>query len=650
MKKILLSLAALVGFTTMAHAEGTTLVMSSFYSISATATAPDSQTSGDYTIAVAKNSGSTAPSCNKAGDLRLYAKNTITISTTGDAMTSLVFTLSTQGKTQLATITADAGTVATQASGDTTVSWSGEATSVTFTVGDTNDFGSSTSKTAGQFDIDKIDINGGGEVPAVETVKVENIAAFLANPTTTDTYEFTNPVTVVYQYNTTTSSGYANNNLYIQDATGGLLVYGDINQTYNPGDVIPAGFTGKYTLYNGGAELTSGANFAAASGTAEVSATSYAVEDLSSEQNNLYVYVAGVEIVAGESDGSYTIKQDGSELGMYNKFGIEINADTNCNVWGVINYYEKDDTYSLQLYPIKIENASGETKLSAGLSFPEASYTVNLGESFTAPELTKATDAAVTYASSNEEVATVDASTGAVTVLAAGTTTISAVAEANDNYYGGSASYTLTVTNNVTVYKANTVADGKYAFWFENGVATPISESYTYGYCYLESVEVANDSFATDGANLFTFTSTDNGWTILDSTNRYLGMDATHSGSFNVYDSVDADGANCYWNISFDGDNAIIENTAREGYCIAYVAYTSGTTTKHEMVPVNSEKSTTYPVLYSATNAAGLNAVAVDANDAAVEYFNLQGMRVANPQGGIFIRRQGNKVSKVVIR
>ena len=37
-------------------------------------------------------------------------------------------------------------------------------------------------------------------------------------------------------------------------------------------------------------------------------------------------------------------------------------------------------------------------------------------------------------------------------------------------------------------------------------------------------------------------------------------------------------------------------------------------------------------------------------NDAPVEYFNLQGVRVENPVNGLFIRRQGTKVSKVVIR
>lgn len=35
--------------------------------------------------------------------------------------------------------------------------------------------------------------------------------------------------------------------------------------------------------------------------------------------------------------------------------------------------------------------------------------------------------------------------------------------------------------------------------------------------------------------------------------------------------------------------------------------------------------------------------------DAPVEYYNLQGVRVENPAGGLFIRRQGNKVEKVIL-
>ena len=47
---------------------------------------------------------------------------------------------------------------------------------------------------------------------------------------------------------------------------------------------------------------------------------------------------------------------------------------------------------------------------------------------------------------------------------------------------------------------------------------------------------------------------------------------------------------------------------------------------------------------------AGVDNVAVKDADAPVEYYNLSGVRVANPANGIYIVKQGNKVSKTVIR
>jgi len=46
----------------------------------------------------------------------------------------------------------------------------------------------------------------------------------------------------------------------------------------------------------------------------------------------------------------------------------------------------------------------------------------------------------------------------------------------------------------------------------------------------------------------------------------------------------------------------------------------------------------------------GIDDIGSDTNDMPVEYYNLNGMRVDNPANGIFIRRQGNKVSKIYIR
>lgn len=46
----------------------------------------------------------------------------------------------------------------------------------------------------------------------------------------------------------------------------------------------------------------------------------------------------------------------------------------------------------------------------------------------------------------------------------------------------------------------------------------------------------------------------------------------------------------------------------------------------------------------------GINNIVTEDVNAPVEYFNLQGVRVANPDSGLYIRRQGNKVTKVLVK
>lgn len=81
------------------------------------------------------------------------------------------------------------------------------------------------------------------------------------------------------------------------------------------------------------------------------------------------------------------------------------------------------------------------------LSFPSEEYEANLYTGFTAPTLTNKGDGAVTYTSSDETVATVNANMGAVTLVGAGITTIKAVSAKTDNYKTGNASYTLKVVD-----------------------------------------------------------------------------------------------------------------------------------------------------------------------------------------------------------
>lgn len=101
----------------------------------------------------------------------------------------------------------------------------------------------------------------------------------------------------------------------------------------------------------------------------------------------------------------------------------------------------------------KTSTASYEiiVKGAPALSFPETSYTVEMGDAFSEPTLQGLpTDVTAKYSSSNADVATVDESTGKVQIVGVGTTTIKAVSEAKDVYEAAEASYELTVKSATT--------------------------------------------------------------------------------------------------------------------------------------------------------------------------------------------------------
>lgn len=98
------------------------------------------------------------------------------------------------------------------------------------------------------------------------------------------------------------------------------------------------------------------------------------------------------------------------------------------------------------------ENAEGGqvvvaiAKADATVAFASKTASGKIGEAFTAPKVTTSpADLTLSYTSSNTKVATVDASTGAVTLVSAGETTITALFAGNDNYNAANDSYTLTV-------------------------------------------------------------------------------------------------------------------------------------------------------------------------------------------------------------
>ena len=124
-----------------------------------------------YTFSAEKNSGSTAPTQNgNTKDIRLYAKNSLTVSTSSEKMCTIVFHISKKGLDQWAEFTPNNGSV-TVSKTDKTATWENKegATSVTFTVGDKCKYGTAATTKAGQFCFDSVDITTLGGSSATST-------------------------------------------------------------------------------------------------------------------------------------------------------------------------------------------------------------------------------------------------------------------------------------------------------------------------------------------------------------------------------------------------------------------------------------------------------------------------------------------------
>ena len=109
-------------------------------------------------------------------------------------------------------------------------------------------------------------------------------------------------------------------------------------------------------------------------------------------------------------------------------------------------------------------NSADPGKTDVTLSFAEDSYEADYNGgvgTFSAPTLTKSADVAVSYTSTDESVATVNETSGAITLKGKGTTTIRASFAGDATYNSASAAYELTVVDNkrYTVSEAFTIID-----------------------------------------------------------------------------------------------------------------------------------------------------------------------------------------------
>lgn len=193
----------------------------------------------------------------------------------------------------------------------------------------------------------------------------------------------------------------------------------------------------------------------------------------------------------------------------------------------------------------------------------------------------------------------------------------------------------------VTFTKANTLESGKYIFVVDGKIACPIKSTYSYGYMYLDVEAVINgDQIVTEEDYAISVNVADGKATLLDPNNRYYGMDDSHFTSFQCYTELNE---GCYWTYAFEGDNLKLTNAMNTECFVCKTTY-------NNIAPTKAPEAFTLPVVYKLQQS-GVAAVEADVDaNAPVVYYNLQGQLVTNPENGLYIRVQGNKVEKVAIR
>lgn len=97
---------------------------------------------------------------------------------------------------------------------------------------------------------------------------------------------------------------------------------------------------------------------------------------------------------------------------------------------------------------------------------------------------------------------------------------------------------------------------------------------------------------------------------------------------------------------TFDGQNTVSINNCRFNYPTVLDKAYSWNNASGESLASKMVSSITFDIKPSA-----IGSIATDDSNAPVEYFNLQGVKLANPEAGqIVIRRQGSQVSKVFVK
>lgn len=488
-----------------------------------------------------------------------------------------------------------------------------------------------------------------GTLSAVRTyqaVYVGDYDSFAALAAANATGTVTGPIAVLY---------HNGRNLYLKDAKGGYML------SYNKNDItIPAltngqriaSITGAYSPSNKLPEIIP-SELGEVSDGAEVLPEEYAIEELSLDMLNTYVKISGVTISAVNGKNFTMTDETGSVAG-YNTFtgtyydpNVTVEEGVDFTVIGFVSCYST----TLQVTPVSITGGTVlEPVADPVFSLESGAYTTG-----TTVEITCATaGASIFYTLDNTNpTAASEEYTGAITLTEPVTIKAIAVKEGMANSAVVSATYDIVAAGSeIATFNFN--KDGNVASLTTADIAaggTGVgSENNEIGNVYFVNDKVtlwidAQEAIAPKwwmGSSGDTEVRFYNGnkLTISVNTNGYkiTSIDFTKGFGSNFPTAADKIGTIT----PADGTLASRKWTPADGAVVTEFTWAPAATVNAGSISVTIAKDE--------TAVSGVEGIEADNADAPVEYFNLQGVRVSEPAAGLYIRRQGNSVSKVIIR
>ena len=247
---------------------------------------------------------------------------------------------------------------------------------------------------------------------------------------------------VLIEFNGWICTGVKNNNAYFTDGVNGILLY-QSGHGFELGDMLKGTAQAKLTLYNECAEikeLTSASEDLIVEKGIEATPQNVVIADLELNMQGCLIKLEGVTYSGGKF-----IDDDDNEITPYGTFIKlpEFMEGKTYDVTGVAIWYKNNQIWEIA------PRTEEEIKLLTSQIAPESSWSVeelvvDINEEVDA-EFSTNSDGAITYESSDETVAVIDAR-GHISLVGKGTTTITAKVAETETYLPDSKSFKLTVT------------------------------------------------------------------------------------------------------------------------------------------------------------------------------------------------------------